>query len=45
MEGIGGKMVETVNLLVLLGFRGGWSVASPEWKKILETHHGGSGSN
>ena len=28
-----GKMVETLNLLVLLGLGEGWSVASPEWRK------------
>ena len=28
-------MVEILNLLVLLGFRGGWSVCSPEWRKCF----------
>ena len=35
MEGIGGKMVEILNLLLLLGFREGWSVCSPEWRKYF----------
>jgi len=35
MEGIGGKMVEILNLLLSLSFRGGWSVERPFWKKIV----------
>ncbi len=31
----GGKMVEIQNLLLYLGLGGGWSVCSPEWRKIL----------
>jgi hypothetical protein len=29
MEGIGGKMVEILNLLLLLSFQGVWLVVSP----------------
>lgn len=33
MEAIGGKMVEILYMLLLLGFRGWWLVCSPFWKK------------
>jgi len=35
MEGIGDKMVEIQNLLLLLGLGDRWSVFSPEWKKYF----------
>lgn len=34
MECIGGILVEILNLVLLLGYRGGWSVCSPDWRKI-----------
>jgi hypothetical protein len=34
MGGVGRILVEILNLLLLLGFRGGWSVERPEWRKI-----------
>ena len=35
MEGRRGLLVEILNLLVLVGLGGGWSVCSPEWEKIF----------